>query len=332
MQNFFTKTSYLNTPILFIVFNRPDVTAKVFETIKKTKPRRLYVAADGPRQDEINDIERVAKVRKIATAVDWPCEVKTLFREKNLGCKYGCSTAISWFFEHEEQGIILEDDCFPHQDFFYFCQTLLYYYLNENKILAITGDNFQNNHKRGKASYYFSKYFHCWGWATWRRAWQYYDSEIKFWPDWKNSSDWKNKLPDKVERRYWKNIFDLVYKKKIDTWDYSFTASILKKRGLVATPNVNLVSNIGFDQDGTHVKIFDEKIASLPIEALTEFYHPKKIEQDYKADIYIFDYHYGGRNLRMPFLLLYLSIKILKYFFLFFSNIVNKIKKNNFKY
>ena len=128
MQNLFTKTSYLNTPILFIVFNRPDVTAKVFESIKKARPSRLYVAADGPRQGRIDDIEQIAKVRKIATAINWPCEVKTLFRKKNLGCKYGCSTAISWFFEHEEQGIILEDDCLPHHDFFYFCETLLNYY------------------------------------------------------------------------------------------------------------------------------------------------------------------------------------------------------------
>ena len=172
--------SSINTAVLFMVFNRPNTTSKVFEEIKKARPPRLYVAADGPRKDKDGEEKKVLKVREIATAVDWPCEVKTLFREKNLGCKSQTSSAITWFFKNEEQGIILEDDSLPHIDFFYFCEFLLDYYHDNKKILTIAGCNFQDGNKRGDASYYFSKYFQCWGWAGWRRSWSYYDGEISF--------------------------------------------------------------------------------------------------------------------------------------------------------
>ena len=293
----------LDTPVLFIVFNRPDTTSRVFEAIRKAKPPRLYVAADGPRPDRMNDIERITKVRKIATAVDWPCEVKTLFREKNLGCKYGCSTAISWFFEHEEQGIILEDDCLPHNDFFYFCETLLNYYRNDSRIITINGSNIQSNYKRGVESYYFSKYIFVWGWATWRRAWECYDGKISFWPQWKNSEDWKEKFTDSVEKKYWKKVFELVYSNPPDTWDYPFIASAWRKGGLSAVSQVNLISNIGFGEDSTRTTDPSYKDANLPTEPIGKLIHPKIIEQDRDKDLYVFNENFDGRHLRMPGLL-----------------------------
>jgi hypothetical protein len=302
MTNSSITLNTLRTPVLFIVFNRPDPTNRVFEAIRKAKPARLYVAADGPRQDRMDDIERVAKVRKIATAVDWPCEVKTLFREKNLGCKHGCSTAISWLFEHEEQGIILEDDCLPHQDFFYFCETLLNYYQKDTRILTIAGSNIQSNYKRGSESYYFSKYFFFWGWATWRRAWQCYDGKISFWPQWKDSEDWKKKFTDTVEKKYWKKVFDTVYSNPPDTWDYPFFASAWKKGGLSAVSSVNLISNIGFGEDATRTTNLS-KDANLPVESIAELVHPKNVEQDRDKDRYVFDENFDGRHLRMPGLL-----------------------------
>jgi hypothetical protein len=290
----------LKTAVLFLVFNRPDVTSQVFKAIRRAKPPRLYVAADGPREGKLDEAERVEEVRIIATEVDWPCEVKTLFRDKNLGCKKGVSSAITWFFEQEEQGIILEDDCLPHLDFFSFCENLLDFYSKDHRLLAITGNNFQNNKWRGEASYYFSKYFHCWGWATWKRSWKNYDGGIKFWPEWSNSEAWSDYIPDKVERRYWKKIFDLVHAGKIDSWAYPMLASIWYKNGLVVTPNVNLVGNIGFGEDATHTIIKNSQESNIPTQSLGNIIHPKIIEINYDADKYDFEYTFNGRNLRFP--------------------------------
>lgn len=156
----------LKTAVLFLVFNRPETTKTVFEAIRKAKPKRLYIAADGPRKHREGENEKVSSVRQIVTYVDWPCDVKTLFRDENLGCKSAVSGAITWFFNHEEEGIILEDDCLPHPDFFPFCESLLKRYANDERIWVITGNNFQNGIQRGEASYYFSRYNHVWGWAS----------------------------------------------------------------------------------------------------------------------------------------------------------------------
>ena len=173
----------VNTPVLFLIFNRPETTEIVFSVIRKAEPPRLYVAADGPRPDYPNDAESCEIVRAIATDVNWDCKVKTLFRDQNLGCKLAASKAIDWFFEQELEGIILEDDCLPDQSFFWFCQELLGKYRDDTRIMHIGGTNFQFGKERTKYSYYFSRYAHVWGWASWRRAWKFYDVEMKNWRD-----------------------------------------------------------------------------------------------------------------------------------------------------
>ena len=290
----------LQTAVLFLVFNRPTTTAQVFDAIRKAKPLRLYVAADGPRADRADEAEKVAKVREIATEVDWPCEVKTLFREENLGCKRSVSGGINWFFEHEEQGIILEDDCLPHLDFFTFCETLLDRYASDHRVWVITGDNFQNGVQRGDASYYFSRYNHVWGWASWRRAWQKADMEIKFWPEWKTSAEWAAFWADSVARNYWEKIFDRIYRAEIDTWDYPWTASVWYHGGLTATPNANLVSNIGFGPDATHTVNSGSSLESLAMKALGRISHPTNIIRDVTADQVVFDHVFGGQAQRFP--------------------------------
>jgi hypothetical protein len=292
------------TAVLFLVFNRPDTTIKVFEKIRETKPSRLYVAADGPREGYSDEKEKVMKVRKIATNVDWPCELKTLIRDKNLGCKKGVSSAITWFFEQEEQGIILEDDCVPHLDFFSFCENLLDRYFLDERVSVVTGNNFQNSKWRGDASYYFSKYNHCWGWATWRRAWKHYQGDINFWPKWKISDAWKKYTPDKIERKYWEKIFDSCYAGQIDSWAYPWTASTWYKNSHTATPNVNLVSNIGFGNDATHTKSTNHISSNLKTFDLKNIIHPKKIYRNIQADLFDFNNHFGGKNFRFPLLLL----------------------------
>lgn len=288
------------TAVLFLVFNRPDTTARVFEAIRKAKPPRLYVAADGPRNNKEGEGEKVQKVREIATAVDWPCEVRTLFRNENLGCKYAPSSAISWFFEHEEEGIILEDDCLPHPDFFPYCESLLPYYRNNESIFAITGNNFQNGNWRGHGSYYFSKYCHIWGWASWRRAWKYFDLNLSFWTEWSKSEDIKEKLPYKSERKFWLNKFEKVSYQESDIWDYQWTASVWYHGGLTATPNVNLVSNIGFGPDSTHTKSSTSPYANLKTYKIGEISHPGTISQNIESDTFTFLYHFEGRRLKFP--------------------------------
>lgn len=305
----------LNTAILFLVFNRPEVTAQVFEAIRKARPPRLYVAADGPREGREGEAKRCAEVRRIATAVDWPCEVKTLFRVQNLGCKRAVSGGISWFFEHEEQGIILEDDCLPNQDFFYFCEVLLNRYASDERVSVITGDNFQNGVVRGDASYYFSRYNHVWGWASWRRAWAKADMEIRFWPEWKGSHEWKSFWSDAVTRRYWEKIFNQMLRSEIDSWGYPWTASVWYHGGLTATPNVNLVSNIGFGVDATHTASAESPLAGMATGALGTIKHPDVVQQDLEADSYVFEQALGGRHLRFPRSLLRLPRLTIRFIF-----------------
>ena len=309
------KISKIKTAVLFLVFNRPDTTTKVFQMIRQAKPPRLYVAADGARNNKVGEEEEIAKVREIATNVDWPCEVKTLFRDKNLGCKKAISEGITWFFENEEQGIILEDDCLPHLDFFNFCENLLDYYAEDEKVVCITGDNFQNNQRRGDASYYFSIYNHCWGWATWKRAWKHYQGDIPFWPEWIKKKSWFNLFPDKIERHYWEHVFKRVHEGKIDSWAYPWAASIWYRGGLTATPNTNLVSNIGFGRDSTHTTDENSKFSKMPVGNLGIIKHPKIIERNIEADKWTFDYHFGGKYHRFPYNLIRFTWRIIKYIY-----------------
>lgn len=290
----------LKAAVLFLVFNRPDTTAQVFEVIRSVRPPRLYVAADGPRTGRVEESARVESVRKIATAVDWPCDVKTLFRKDNFGCKRAVSGAITWFFEHEEEGIILEDDCLPHPDFFNFCETMLDYYRDDERVDVVTGNNFQHGQQRGIGTYYFSKYNHCWGWASWRRVWHHYQGDLPFWPVWKQSNEWRAHCSDKIERSYWAKIFDRVYAGDIDSWAYPWTACVWKHRGLTVTPNVNLVTNIGFGANATHTCDPNAPQANLPVAELSRLVHPKVVVQDKAADWYVFENHFGGRLLRWP--------------------------------
>ena len=161
----------ISTPVLFLIFNRPELTEKVFQKIQDAQPKYLFVAADGPRDNKYGEKDLCEKTRAVVLEnITWECEVKTLFRTENLGCRTAVSSAINWFFENVEEGIILEDDTVPDNSFFSYCQALLEKYRNHEQIMMITGDNFQDGIKRGNGSYYFSRYVHIWGWASWRRA------------------------------------------------------------------------------------------------------------------------------------------------------------------
>ncbi|KAA6232075.1 glycosyltransferase family 2 protein [Chlorobium phaeovibrioides] len=293
----------MRSPVLFLTYKRFRTAEPVFEAIRQAKPPRLYFASNAPNPANEGEDQLVQKVRNLLKLVDWPCEVYTLFHEKYFAVKYSIPTAIDWFFEHEEEGIILEDDVLPHPDFFMFCETLLHRYAEDHRVWMITGDNFQDGQKRGSGSYYFSRYTHIWGWATWRRAWKHYDIDISYWKEWNKSDAWRQLWSDNVERHYWEKIFNRMFDHGIDTWDYQWTASAWYHGGLTATPNVNLVSNIGFGEDATHTTSASSSHAEIPVQSLGELMHPAKIEQDKNADRYAFNHAFGGRTQRFPWVL-----------------------------
>jgi len=276
-----------STPILFIVFNRPEPTSRVFAAIRRQKPLKLYIAGDGPREGKAGEEELVARTRAIATAVDWPCEVKTLFRERNLGCGQGVSQAITWFFEHEEEGIILEDDCLPHRDFFRFCATLLDRHRDDPKVLSISGDHFLPHRLHLTSPYYFSKYVQIWGWATWRRTWKQYDLSLSQLP----KENWEDLIrrvnPVKAEADYWLHIFHCTHAGHIDTWDFQLMFLSWHLGGLHICPSRNLISNIGYRADATHTN-FDGSLAELPVSPLVAGDVPVPVKADPEIDNLIF--------------------------------------------
>ena len=274
----------LETPVLFITFRRPDTTKKVFEKIKQAQPKRLYMAQNIPNSDNTEDIKKWNDVRAIIENIDWDCDVQRLYREQYLDAKTSISTAIDWFFKNEEEGIILEDDCLPHPTFFRFCEEMLEIYRDDERIAMISGDNFQFGRKRTEYSYYFSRYTHIWGWASWRRAWKNYDVDMKLWPEIRDGGWLEDLLGDKKSVRYWRKIFENVYQGKIDTWDYQWTFSCWIQNALTILPNVNLVSNIGFGSEAVHTTI-KNKSAKMETEPMTfPVSHPEYVLCDLLAD------------------------------------------------
>lgn len=258
-----------DTPILFLVFNRPETTSIVFNEIKKIKPSKLYIAADGPRDFVPNEIAKCNEVKEIVNQIDWPCEINTLFREKNLGCKMAVSVAITWFFDQVDSGIILEDDCLPDLSFFDYCSQLLLKYENYDEVMLIGGNNFHKDPPDISASYYFSNYSHIWGWASWKRAWKNYDLDISDYSEVLNDTYYDTFFQSKNEKKYWLNVFENVAKGKINTWDYQWTYAIWKNRGKSITPVVNLIKNIGLEGSSTHLFIRDSFRDDLKLSKMT---------------------------------------------------------------
>ena len=275
----------MKTSVAFLIFNRPNTTQKVFESIRQAKPPKLFVVADGPRKDRDNEAQNCKAVRRIIDQVDWDCQVLTNYSDINLGCKDRVSSGLDWVFEQVEDAIILEDDCIPDPTFFRFCEELLDYYRNDMRIMAISGDNFQFGRKHTSDSYYFSRYIHCWGWATWRRAWQHYDNEMKLWPTIRQGN-WLTSVFENPESiKYWHKTFQAVYDQKINSWAYRWAFACWLQSGLTILPNINLISNIGFAIEGTHTKNSRNPLANLPVEKMNfPLRHPSFIMRNIEAD------------------------------------------------
>ncbi len=271
-----------SVPVLFLVFNRPENTLEVFAKIRLAKPSQLFIAADGPRPDNLSDIEKCAAVREIIIQVDWDCEVHTLFRDSNLGCKLAVSSAIDWFFEHVEEGIILEDDCVPDLTFFGFCERMLARYRMDPRIMMITGTNYLPFEETVNCSdsYFFSNYYPIWGWATWRRAWEKYDAEMLCWPEFKKNENINWLFSNQQIANYYTNMFDLVVN-GFDTWDIQWWFTCIFQHGLCIVPNRNLISNIGVE--GTHSDTqagFGTRMLVAPM-SLDSLAHPNHVFADH---------------------------------------------------
>jgi hypothetical protein len=241
----------LETPILFLVFNRPDTTRKVFERIREVRPKYLYVAADGPRPGNDSDTKNTAEVREIFKSIDWDCKLITLYREENMGCKLAVSRGITWFFEQVEEGIILEDDVLPNKSFFSFCSRMLYLFRNDIKVMHISGFNILGKWKENKQGFHACYFGNVWGWASWARAWKFYDVNLDEW----SNADYQQSILDYFPenmRSAKRHLYNDLYEGRIDTWDYQWTISRLLNNGLSIVPSKNLIKNIGFDKDATH--------------------------------------------------------------------------------
>ena len=272
------QNSKLKTPVLLIVYNRPDTTKKVIDALRKVLPENIYIFCDGPKLNNSESKERVEAVHQVCLrGIDWSCNLETNFQNRNLGCKNGVKQAIDWFFSNVEAGIILEDDIVPIESFFTFCEEMLEFYKDDNRIAQICGLS-RGNDKYQNASYSFSRYPHIWGWATWSRAWQIYDDDMKGWEEIKKRN-LLSELGNKKFSWYWTTYFNLVNDTDIDTWDYIWAYSVLTQNMLSVVPKNNLIANIGFNENATHTFNQDTvlpktKPIDLPIE------HPSNLMVD----------------------------------------------------
>lgn len=291
--------------VLLIVFNRPDTTKQVFDAIRSTKVAKLYIAADGPRPDTKKDIALCKQVREIVSNIDWPCEVETLFRDENRGCRFGPSEAIDWFFTHEPAGIILEDDCLPHPDFFKYCSWALEHFKDNRKVWHINGNNFAASPDLYRSTLDFTSLAQVWGWATWADRWQSHrvnPFHIRA-EAWKYDSHWQlSSLAKKVKKFHIERLC-----LGLDAWDYQWQVTILNQQGLCLSPSANLISNIGDDSDASHTK--RDRRTHLPIQSIGKHFLFPEIKVNQKLTLW-YEKKMGLR--RRSFSLIYSLIEIFR--------------------
>lgn len=282
-----------NEPVLVMAFNRPDHLRILLMRLREVQPTRLYVSIDGPRTTRPGEADQVMACRNLVAGIDWPCEVRTNYQDDNLGCGLGVSTAISWFFSHEERGIILEDDIIPDPSFFPYCTELLDRYEHDERVFAISGCNFVPPEAQGhpERPYRFSQVPHIWGWATWRRSWQQHRLDIAGWrtqlPPTKLWARAGHSLPASI---YWASTFELLARKEVDTWDGQLVLASMVSGQLTATSNVNLIENIGFGETATHT--VEDRNELQPITAISLPTQPVPVELDHKADRWTRQHHF----------------------------------------
>jgi hypothetical protein len=282
----------MNEPVLVIAFNRPDLLEQLLQRLREIRPSHLYVAVDGPRPDRPGESEKVEACRNLVASVDWPCEVHRLFHDRNHGCGLGVSTAISWFFQHVDRGIILEDDIIPDPSFFGFCAELLDRYEHDERVFAITGCNFvpPSAQSHPADAYRFSRVAHIWGWATWRRSWHTYRLDIQGWrKQLPMARLWRSSGRSVSGSLFWAMTFELMARKQVDTWDAQLVYAAMRQDQLIATCNTNLVRNIGFGDDATHTL---EVVDIEPVGSVVLPTKPVRVQADERADAWTRLHHF----------------------------------------
>ena len=286
-----------SAPVLVHLFNRPNMVVNLMQQIRNAKPKKLYISSDCARVDKPGEADLVSESRASALKqVDWDCEVKTLFQDKNLGTRYAMMAGITWFFENEEEGIILEEDCLPNQSFFRFCTELLAYHRHDPRIMHISGTNQQFGNKIGAASYYYSIFPSIWGWASWRRVWEKYDPKMSLFPEFVEQKMFENLFFDRVIIDYLKHGIRLTYEDKNMTWDHQLGFAIVTNNGLCIVPNVNLVANIGVKKVG--LAQLDPVVGNIPtIEIAEPIIHPEFYITNKAADLNQISWTYDDTSL-----------------------------------
>jgi hypothetical protein len=284
----------LATPVALIFHRRPQLLARVCERVAAARPRRLFLIADGPRDER--DAAACAAARRVAENVTWPCQVERAYADENLGIRRRISSGLDWLFGRVDEAIVLEDDCLPAPSFFSYCEALLARYRDDERVFGVSGASFQLGRRRTPASYFFSGYCGIWGWAGWARAWRHYDVAMRDWPSWREVGLLESMWRDRRERAYWRWIFDQVHAGRIDTWDYQLFYAMWKQRALFIHPETNLVSNIGFGQGATHTRRRRHALAGRELESPGELAHPAAVFRHAAADRFMFRHVYrGGR-------------------------------------
>jgi hypothetical protein len=285
----------MKTPVVLIIFNRPHHTEKVFEVVRQAQPAKLLVIADGPRPHRSEDQEKCAATRAIIERVDWDCQVFKNYSDINLTCDSRIIDGLNWVFDTVEEAIILEDDCIPHPTFFPYCEALLDRYRHDERIMNISGQNVLFGRQRTEYSYYFSRFTLCWGWATWKRSWQYFDIDLKLWPKIRDKRFMTDILEDPYAVKVWQRTAQMLYDGQLTGWDFKWMFACWLQNGLCIIPNGNLVTNIGYGLEATHIHNENDPYIKMATEAMNfPLKQPPFVIRDLEADKFtqrtLFDY------------------------------------------
>ena len=283
-----SRKSNFEVPVLINAFNRPGSTQQVLNAVKKVRPSKLFLAIDGPREGDLNDLEKSKRIKEIFDSVDWKCSVKKLYRRTNLGCPRAIPEAIDWFFSEVDFGIILEDDCLPNYSFFQFCEDMLNRFNSNDRIMMVSGNNFMPGKKFSDYSYFFSKYGFIWGWATWKNSWKKFDNDMNSYPNFIKSESFRRRYPNILDRYFWKTAFRNKYYGFSQGWAMKWNYAMAINDGLSILPSRNLVENIGFGPDATMTKTIDKKMMISTQEINFPLSHPRDIVENLVYDKKVF--------------------------------------------
>lgn len=266
----------MKQPVLLLAYNRPELTAQVLEQIRLYAPKRIYVSVDGAKSGDLENQKLVAETKDVISSyLTWDCEVIELYNPENTGCRTTVRSAIDYFFSRESEGIILEDDCVPHPDFFPFMELMLDTYRNESRIFGASGDNSMMVKVRS-GSYGLGRYSVIWGWASWADRWQMYRANLEGWPESSDKVAWVSE----TEKKNYTRIFDQMLETgKPDSWAYPLTYTVLVNDGRWIIPKRNLVSNKGFSKNATHTKDPNHFRSNSESDRLGKIKHPRNLEQ-----------------------------------------------------